>query len=233
MLGASVRTAMSHLPMISAAIDSICVQFAPREVQLAQVLIEPSDQQTIDIYTGSGFVRMAELLYLHRTVRQSAPSLPPPPAGFNLDRYSSATHSGFAAAILASYQDSLDCPGLNGVRNIQDVIAGHKAAGEFDPNDWFLLTQLGHPMAVVLLNRTTPVDAMELVYLGVAPAARQKGLGNYLMQMALAQVRLRKLSALTLAVDSQNLPARRLYQRHGLQQMLSRVALMRDLVSLR
>src|SRR3712207_8951894 len=39
------------------------------------------------------------------------------------------------------FRSSLDCPALNGVRDMEDVLAGHKASGEFDPALWFLLSE--------------------------------------------------------------------------------------------
>jgi len=234
LFAAPVRTARSHPAAVDSAIDSICQRLAGQNVQLAQVLLDPTDHATIDTYANRGFSRMAELIYLHRTLRSTGSSIaapPPPAAEFELQSYSPATHDAFAAAIVASYQNSLDCPALNGVRDIADVITGHKAAGEFDPEDWFLLSRRGQPAAVLLLNRTPQIEHMELVYLGLAPPVRGLGIGNYLMNLALHRVRQRNFAGLTLAVDSRNAPALRLYHRHGMQRLMSKVALMRDLVT--
>jgi ribosomal protein S18 acetylase RimI-like enzyme len=171
---------------------------------------------------------MAELIYLHRTLRR-APAPPPLPANFRIQTYSEETHGAFAAAIPASYQNSLDCPPLNGLRKVQDIIAGHKAAGEFDPQDWFVLSLGDEPVGVLLLSRTLAADGMELVYLGLSPTVRRHGLGDYLMKLAEWRVCQRKLRRLTLAVDSKNEPALRLYYRHGMQRLTSKVALMREL----
>ena len=50
-----------------------------------------------------------------------------------------------------------------------------------------------------------------------------------MMRQALWAAREMNLSRLTLAVDSNNAPALRLYYRHGMQRIGSKVALMRDL----
>jgi ribosomal protein S18 acetylase RimI-like enzyme len=230
---APVRAAASHPAAVGTAIESICRTMAQQNIQLAQVLLDPSDQATIDTYLHHGFSSMAELIYLHRAIRPfSLPAQPPPPgAEFQLQSYSAANHASFAAAIVASYQNSLDCPALNGVRDIEDVITGHQSAGEFDPADWLLLSRHGQPAAVLLLMRTPQVDAMELVYLGLAPPVRGLGIGKYLMELALYRVRQRNLAGLTLAVDSRNTPAIKLYHRHGMQRLMSKVALMRNLLT--
>ena len=90
------------------------------------------------------------------------------PPGFTWDLYSPAAHDEFARTISLSYEASLDCPSLNGRRSVEDIIAGHKSAGEFDPKLWFLLRENGHAVGVLLLNRAPRTDALELVYLGLA-----------------------------------------------------------------
>ncbi len=216
---------------LAAGVDAVCDHHGARGVQLAQALLDPADLATAAAYAGRRFAPVAELLYLQRSVRRSA-AVPPTPAGFAVAPYSADSHAAFAAAIVASYQDSLDCPPLNGVRDIEDVIAGHKATGEFDPGDWTLLSDAdGHPLGVLLLAANTTGDGMELVYLGLAPAARGLGLGGFLMKLAEARSAHRKAKHLSLAVDAANLPAVDLYHRHGFQQIASKRALMRDLTA--
>jgi len=209
-------------------IEAVSAHYATINVELAQVLLDPRDAPTIAVYEQHRFRWMAELLYLQRSVRKT-PMPAPLPGEFKLVGYSPETHSGFAAAILASYEKSLDCPALNGMRGIEDVILGHKSAGTFDPNDWFLLLHGNLPVAVLLLAVTHQRDGMELVYLGLSPAVRGYGLGNYLMQVAEARVCAKKLDKLSLAVDATNEPALKLYYRHGMKQVTSKVAMMRTL----
>jgi hypothetical protein len=49
------------------------------------------------------------------------------------------------------------------------------------------------------------------------------------MRQALATTAQRKLTMLTLAVDSRNAPALKLYFRHGMHRVASKVAMMREL----
>jgi ribosomal protein S18 acetylase RimI-like enzyme len=115
------------------------------------------------------------------------------------------------------------------LRSIGDVIAGHQSSGEFNPRFWFVLSERDMPRGVVLLNRVPRTDTAELVYFGLAPVSRRHGLGDVMMRHALWGAREMNLSRLTLAVDSNNAPALRLYYRHGMQRIGSKVALMRDL----
>jgi GNAT superfamily N-acetyltransferase len=220
----------------------MAAHFSIRGVHLAQALVDPQHRSAIRLYEYAGFGPLAELIYLHRDVRSTDAIWPPLPPGYDLEAYSSAAHGRFAWTIASSYQGSLDCPALNGVRDIEDVMAGHKAAGEFDPTLWFLLVE--HPagtsradegigLGVLLLSRSSRGDALELIYLGLTPAARGRGLGDLLMRHALSAVAATRTGALSLAVDARNAPALKLYYRHGLQRVASRIAFMRDLRELR
>jgi ribosomal protein S18 acetylase RimI-like enzyme len=205
---------------------ALCAHWQP-QMHLAQLLLDPTDQTVRDLYVGCGFEVLAELIYLQKAVQESTPvSLP---EGFDLLTYESANHALFAQAILQSYEQSLDCPRLNGRRDIEDVITGHKATGTFDPTLWHLLRERGEPRGVLILSPAPHNDSVELVYLGLAPPARGRGLASRLMQMALNAVHARQRQELTLAVDSRNTPALSLYFRHGMRRIGSRMALIKEL----
>ena len=60
--------------------------------------------------------------------------------------------------------------------------------------------------------------------------ARGRGIGNLLVRHALAAVcNQMRLAKITLAVDSRNIPALKLYYRHGMQQIGTKTAMLRDL----
>jgi ribosomal protein S18 acetylase RimI-like enzyme len=219
-----------HLAQLGAVPDTlverVCAHFAARDVQLAQVLLEPSDVASRRLYEGRGFGRVAQLLYLQASPRRKTapPALPP---ALRFVTYGPETHERFLAAVAATYDQSLDCPALNGLRGMEDVLAGHKASGQFDPALWMLLCEGETAVGVLLLSRVQPGDAVELVYLGLTPAARGRGLGDLLVRQALATVAAQRLSRLSLAVDAANAPALKLYYRNGLQQVAAKLALMR------
>ena len=149
----------------------MCQSLSDQGILLAQALIETSDRASASLLEQDRFIEIAELLYLHGMVPTSA--VPPLlPGGVRLESYSAENHADFAKAILGSYQNSLDCPRLNGVRDIEDIIAGHKACGQFDPKLWFLLRDRSEPAGVLLLNPAHRNEAVELVYLGLAPVAQ-------------------------------------------------------------
>ncbi|HEY7119339.1 MAG TPA: GNAT family N-acetyltransferase [Tepidisphaeraceae bacterium] len=209
-------------------IEPVCRYCAQWGVHLAQALVDPQDAALERVFADEAFARMAELYYLQVQAAADAPypSLPP---GVSWVTYSDRTHGLFGRAVLASYQDSLDCPALNGRRNVEDILAGHKATGMFDPTTWLVLREGESPLGVLLLSESLRGDAVELVYLGLAAAARGRGLGEVLMRQALAITGRSRQPRLCLAVDSRNAPALKLYYRHGMQRIGSKVAMLRDL----
>jgi ribosomal protein S18 acetylase RimI-like enzyme len=216
------------LDSILAVVEGACEFHRKRGVHLAQLLIDPAEMPLRLAYVQAGFTYLAELIYLQREVRK-VPSIPPMPPSLELTNYSAQAHDLFLRTIARSYEQSLDCPGLSGLREMEDVVLGHKAAGEFDPSLWFVLTENREPRGVLLLSLATHANALELVYLGLTPEARGKGFGEVLMKLALLSVVRHNRAELTLAVDSRNVPATRLYFRHGMRRMGSRAAMIRNL----
>lgn len=214
-------------------IEAVCRYGAERDVHLAQVLIDPADGASERMLAEQGFDRMAELYYLqqHVPVAAELPPCPAVPEGMRWETYSAQTHEAFGRAVLASYRESLDCPSLNGLRGIDDIIAGHQASGMFVPESWFLLCEGEAALGVLLLCETSRSESVELVYLGLSPAARGRGLSELMMRHAAAVVARRGMSRLYLAVDSRNVPALKLYYRHGMQRVSSKVAMLKDLRS--
>lgn len=209
-------------------VEVVSRESASAGVHLAQVLLDPDEPAAQDLYVHCDFVPIASLDYLQASTRRRA-AAPQLPEGFSLRTYSPQAHKHFADAIVRSYADSLDCPALNGLRDVEDVIAGHKATGDFDPTHWYLLCEADAPRGVVLLSRMPQSASMELVYLGLSPEARGRKLGDFLMAHALTAAHRAGCSSLTLAVDAANTPALRLYHRHGLRYICTKTAMMRNL----
>ncbi len=139
--------------------------------------------------------------------------------------------AAFATLIEATYEDTRDCPGLRGMRHIDDVVSGHRATGVFHPGLWTLWSDAQGPVAVLLVAEAAPAHdrppgtppGTELVYLGVAPRGRGRGLGSELLRYALASAAPFG-GAMSLAVDRDNPAARRMYRRAGFLVTASRIA---------
>jgi len=185
-----------------------------RNVQFLQSLIPPQAVDEENIYRQAGFKSLAELIYMEADLTR-----PSPPAhiadALTWIAYSGDAHALFARVVEDTYEDSLDCGSLNGLRNIEDILATHRATGEFDPAAWLVPHCDGEPVGAVLLAATPEQSAWEVVYMGLLPTWRGRGYGSALLRRAMALARERAALRLTLAVDQRNAPARRLYGRFG------------------
>lgn len=192
---------------------------------MVQVLLEPSAQGDVRAFEQAGFVRLAELIYMRLSLRGRAEAGAPPDLQFV--SYAAATHADFARAIAASYAGSLDCPAMEGVRDVQDAIAAHKVAGIFRPDLWTLALCDGQPAGILLLNENFQARALEVVYMGVAAPFRGRGVGRALLARAVQLAKGEHFSALCLAVDTGNTYACRLYVQSGFVETFRRLAYMR------
>jgi ribosomal protein S18 acetylase RimI-like enzyme len=146
-------------------------------------------------------------------------------------------------ALERSYIDTLDCPELCGLRSIEDVLLSHKSVGMLDPRLWWLVTLHGKPAGCLLFSVVRETDSIELVYLGLGPELRGLGLGRRLLGHALQTIgdcvvaaevgdALHGLSlagGITLAVDTRNAPAVRLYREAGFQRTGTRIPLVKSI----
>lgn len=181
-------------------------------LHFAQALVEPEAVSKQALLEHAGFTPLAPLVYLERDVAFPW-SDPPRPDEGEWVRYEARTHADFAAVVSATYQDSLDCPELTGLRPIDDILASHRASGQFDPALWELARIERRLAGCILLSRVTHASILEVVYMGVIAPCRGRGLGTLLLRRALEQCRTVGAQRLSVVVDNRNEPAKRLYTR--------------------
>lgn len=224
---AAGRTAMIFLsPISSRAIDDasrlirtcIHAQDASR-TRLVQVLLDSWQEHEASAFADAVFIKLADLLYLQRSIDPLPVDEHDPLRDleneFEIVRWGLTTRGKFEKAILASYENTLDCPGLVGLRTIDDILASHRASGVFTPELWFCLWKNGQPVGVMLINLAHQHATAELVYLGLAESWRGKGLGKRLMLHAIALAARRGCTTMITAVDEANPPAVALYESLG------------------
>lgn len=170
---------------------------------------------------AAGFAHLAVLSYMRRPIRPADHDLGLP-ADIEWRSYSRFRRRLFAEAITATYEGSLDCPGLAGLRTVRDALATHKNTGEFHPKAWNVALVASRPVGVELVNNL--YGRGELVYLGVAAAARGRGIGRALLARAIRDTAAMGLPRVGLAVDTSNEPAVRLYEGMGFQEIRRRLA---------
>lgn len=212
---------------IRRAVQSAVRAELSRGIGIVQVLLLPEDIENRTALTSAGFREIAILNYMERTLTGLTEGAPReiPSIAAKWTTYSDASHGDFRKVISESYRDSLDCPGLSGLRSVDDAIEGHKSAGIFDPAKWFLLAIDATPVACILFGQSPIRPTAELVYMGVHPTLRGKGIGRLVLDYGIAAMHRSGCQNLSLAVDSANVPAQRLYRQAGFQPTHSRRAM--------
>lgn len=195
-------------------VGTACHAQDPQKLRLIQSLLDPHQSLERRALERAGFDALAVLIYMQRGTDVGRKATPPDLGvpGIEALHWSEANRKAFEVAITASYEQTLDCPRLLGVRPIPDVVAGHRATGVFDPKLWFAFYHGQEPVGVMLLAEIPQRQALELVYLGVSAAWRGRGLSRQMLQLGLEQAARRGIESMVLAVDELNTPALALYR---------------------
>ncbi len=149
------------------------------------------------------------------------------------ERYSSVDESVWIDWMDATYEQTADCPELNGLRTTAKTLEGYLASSGTkyaclnNPEWWGVFDGEGSSTEQGGRNKIISAFMLsdsgggfwELSYMGVAPAYRGRGLGNETLCRALFQAQELRARRLTLAVDCRNSFAIRLYRECGFQQI--------------
>ena len=103
------------------------------------------------------------------------------------------------------------------MRKTEDVLAGYRSAGGFDPGWWLIARHADCDVGCLLLADQPGQDRMELLYMGLAAGARGHGLGDSLPVMPSGLPGELGRTRLVLAVDAANTPAIRTYEAVGFE----------------
>jgi mycothiol synthase len=217
-----------HWELAAQTLREMCRWASLEGSNLLQVLIEPTDTVRRELCLAADFRHLTDLIYMFRIGEEE-------PAGLQTHgelswlKYDQQHHDLFKQVIKQTYRGSLDCPELDELRDIEDVVGSHKAAGVFDRRYWQLLIRGDKPIGVLLLIPLRASEAMELTYMGLCPGARGEGLGAFMLQEAISCARQCQNRMLALAVDCRNQIAFQLYGRFGFKTGLRRTVLFNSL----
>ncbi|HHN79001.1 MAG TPA: GNAT family N-acetyltransferase, partial [Phycisphaerales bacterium] len=197
---------------------------------LLQALPAPEEWWATEAFAGAGMTRLGELAYLKRPLSMpgSGRANQTWPEGVHVRQVRGLEEHldapALRAALSRTYIDTLDCPGLCDLRDLDDVIESHRSAGQFDPSLWWIVEYEGRPEGCVLLSPSPEQDSLELVYMGLGPDLRGRGLGAKILRAAIARAQRCRLRDISCAVDDRNEPARALYARLGFTEFARRIA---------
>jgi ribosomal protein S18 acetylase RimI-like enzyme len=190
-----------------------------RRVALSQLIIGDESGFTQPRLGACGFAKVADLLYLFSETGSRAARSPqgaasaPNDLGFTPRAVDDPAR--LATLIERTYEGTHDCPALDGLRNMDDVLAGYRAQGRYVPEHWYLVQNRASDLGVLILADHPGTGNWELVYMGVTPEARGAGLGRRIVEFALAAAARGGAERLVLAVDAANRPALAVYRAAG------------------
>ncbi|MGB0717191.1 MAG: GNAT family N-acetyltransferase, partial [Phycisphaerae bacterium] len=214
-------------PESSAVLSHARVLAMQRGTTLIQVMCEADDPLARDVIKQAGFSYLTTLHYLVDVLDIKKLEDPPdvsPGSDISWLTFKPQYENLFCEALELTYQQSLDCPELTGLRRTSDVLKTHGARINFDPALWYLIRSNEQTAGVMLLNRVGPPLGLEIVYLGVVETYRGQGIANVLMWQARRVAQRLGARFITLAVDRRNHFARRMYERWLYRESMQRDA---------
>lgn len=193
-----------------------------RGARLAQTILSTEELALANPLLRNGFRHVTRLWYMEHHLT-SITSFPFRQNSLVLERYAQlADPAVFGETLLRSYVGSEDCPEVNELRTVDEVLEGHRAQGKDAPSHWWLASHHGVPVGVLVMAEVPEWASYDVAYVGIVPEARGRGFGWALMCKALDAAAGAGLPRVTLSVDDRNRTARRLYSRMGFVETESR-----------
>lgn len=183
---------------------------------LGQALVEPERTREWAALERNGYRHLADLEFMVRLLEHPLPGEELPPFE-TVEFDSSGNADRFARVLERTYEGTLDCPEFTGTRSPAQALESHRLAGVFQPSMWQVYRLDGKEAGVMLLSEHPEERAWEVVYMGLVPEARGKGLGRAMLLNGLRAARRAGIERVFLAVDSRNCYATRVYAALGFQ----------------
>jgi ribosomal protein S18 acetylase RimI-like enzyme len=209
---------VTHEPraMIENALLRHCCEWLRAQgSKLVQCLVADEEAYLAVPLLRNGFVGITGLTYLRHDGIVDA-NLLTIPRRLDFTSQEDSPSNEFQQTLLESYEGTLDCPEVNGVRTLDEVLAGHRAQSPNGRSHWWLACANGVSVGVLLLAEPN-ADEWEVAYMGLVPEARGQRLGQELLLHALIEARAAGVEQVILSVDDRNVLARRLYERVGFE----------------
>ena len=185
------------------------------DLRIIQTLLPTDVGEDANVLRLSGFRHFSDLLYLVCLDRD----FPAVPLDLDVEFLAIGRdhEQRIATLVEATYVETRDCPAVNGLRTIEDVLLGYRATGKPDSQGWLLVRHRGEDVGCLITADHDQFNTRELIYMGLVPAARRQGFGTTVVRHALWQAAQAGRQRLVLAVDAANEPALRMYAAAGFQ----------------
>jgi mycothiol synthase len=200
------------------------------QVALCQSVVEDRDGPLARQLSRVGYRHLTDLDFLVAAPNRTPSQLntyQPNTAELDYEIVTRTTRSRLKQIIQQTYRQTLDCPELDQLRDIDDVLEGYQRTGTHRPDWWLIATCGGEDLGCLLMADHPNVDQCELVYMGLVPEKRGHGWGLQIARKAQQLAAEAGRPRLTLAVDQTNWPALALYEAAGFEKWTARSILIR------
>jgi len=181
-----------------------------RGTRIAYGLVAPADACLAERLRAAAYLHLTDVVTLTGTSSQAAG--PAQTTDIQYERCLPLQRDRLVSLIEETFAGSLDCPQLWAARPAQELLARIDADPRGSSGDAYLVRHAGRDVGCVLLVDRPAWGHLELVYMGLIPAARGRCWGRGLASWSLQAAGRREL---VVHVDAANLPARKAYQGAG------------------
>jgi mycothiol synthase len=184
-------------------------------VKVCQAFASALENADMTPLERNGFNRVTQLVYLRRDVDLESGWGGPPDSDAKCSPGTDILTQEQVDVLIASHEETLDCPELNGLRTPEEVCDSY-FPGNQSTNAWWLTNgEEGKLVGVLLFDKGPEPSVLELSYLGLIPSARGQGLGGAALTHANRIAGESGNRFVSVTVDARNEPALRLYNRYG------------------
>jgi mycothiol synthase len=181
------------------------------DAKFVQSLMPPNETEGIQALCRQGFQRATLILNMRCELPHTGHEI----ASNRLRMDSGSTDAAaLQRLIVSTFEQSLDCPELNGIRTPDDIYAGYRA-GTPAPSRWWLAWENTEAVGILIVADGASPRLLDLAYLGVLPGSRRRGIGREMLAHVLHIAKTSGADGMTLLVDERNQPAIQLYEQFG------------------
>ncbi|WP_158261363.1 MULTISPECIES: GNAT family N-acetyltransferase [Pirellulaceae] len=193
------------------------VEFArQRECHLVQSLVGQENPIAGNLLCSSGFRSITLLSHLEALTEDIQAE--PPRSDLQFRRCEDFRSESFRNLVAQTYENSLDCPELDTMREVEDVLEGYHATSNRSTYNWYTLEYEGESIGVIITAHHAEPQQLELIYFGLTVGFRKLGLGGEILRFVLQLAQFLGCRSTITGVDQRNVPATALYRRFGFQQ---------------
>ena len=144
--------------------------------EMVQVFLSAPAAETVRVLKHVGFRHIADLRYM--TAESSRFPLAAPPGELDYVPYHGTQRGRLLELVARTYEGTLDCRELDGVRDLDHVINGYQGTGVFRPENWLFVRSDGRDVGVLLLADHPQGRHWELMYTAACARGARTWLGE-------------------------------------------------------